>query len=242
MGRLAALATTVLAHSTWTAATLITTVAGLTEAVLPLTTRLSALIMNRHFLGSPNGLPLESFDVEASSTVFNPWQGRLLPWREKWSARIVQDELFLLATRTLSSAGWTDETLRAALGQEWRGVCGHVRTTLALPYHSVNALRRPSSRLAGFFAPCRDLVESCSQCLTDYATTVERRREDPEQTTESWFITVTSYYQLGSGRSPTDAKWEAFGRRMTVVSYEMERDMVAYHRGAVKVVWDSYKP
>jgi hypothetical protein len=55
-------------------------------------------------------------------------------------------------------------------------------------------------------------------------------------------MTVTSYYQLGSGRSPTDAKWEAFGRRMTGFSYEMERDMVAYPRGAVKAVWDSYKP
>ncbi|KAK4032270.1 hypothetical protein C8A01DRAFT_50912 [Parachaetomium inaequale] len=200
------------------------------------------LVMNRHFLGSPNGLPLESFDVEASSTVFNPWQGRLLPWRERWSARILQDELFLSATSTLSSAGWADETFRAALDHEWRQVCGHVRTSSALPYHTVTALRHPSREYAGFFAPCRDFVEACGQCLTDYATTVERRRGDAKQPTESWFITVTSYYQLGSGRSPTDAKWEAFGHRTTVSSYFTKRDFVAHPPGAVKAVWDSYKP
>jgi hypothetical protein len=159
------------------------------------------LVMNRHFLGPPNGLPLESFDVEASSTVFNPWQGRLLPWRERWSARIVQDELFLSATRTLSSVGWADGTLRAALDQEWRKVCGHVRMSSALPCHTVTALRRPSRVFARFFAPCRnrflapcrDFVEACGQCLTDYAVTIERRREDAEQTAEFWSITLTSY-------------------------------------------------
>jgi hypothetical protein len=171
--------------------------------------------MNRHFLGPPNGLPLESFDVKGRSPCFNPWKGRPLRWREEWSARILQDELFLSAKRTLSSVGWTDERLRESLDQEWCQICGHVRTSLAMPSHTVNALRRPSPESAGFFAPCRDLVESCRQCLTDYTTTVERRRDDTGQTTESWFITVTSYYQLGSGRSPTDAKWEAFGPRMT---------------------------
>jgi hypothetical protein len=180
--------------------------------------------------------------MEATSPGFNSWKGRPLPWREEWSARILQDELFLSATRTLSSVGWTDKTLRAALDQEWCQVCGHVRTSLALPSHTVSALRRPSPALGGFFAPCRGIVGSCRQCLTDYTTTVERRREDAEQTTQSWFITVTSYYQLGSGRSPTDAKWEAFRARITVFAYKMKRDMVAHAPGAVKAVWDSYKP
>ncbi|KAK4151286.1 hypothetical protein C8A00DRAFT_45484 [Chaetomidium leptoderma] len=209
------------------------------------------LAMNRHFLGPPNGLPLENFNVEASSietssSTLNPWQGKWPPWQEKWSARILQDELFLSATRTLSGAGWTDETLRAALDHEWREICGHVRTS-GPAFCSVNALRRPSPTSAGFFTPCRDLVESCQQCLMDYATTVEQRLEGTnegcreDQLTASWLITITSYYRLGSGRSPSDTKWEGFGKRMTASAYLMRRDLVAYPLGAVKAVWESQR-
>ncbi len=210
------------------------------------------LAMNRHFLGPPNGLPLEHFDVEASSTTLTPWQGKWLPWQEKWSARILQDELFLSATRTLSGAGWTDGSLRAALDHEWRQICGHVRTSGPAFCCSVQALRRPSPASAGFecFAPCRDLVESCDRCLTDYTTTVERRLDDVKegrgeeargQPTASWFITITSYQRLGSGRSPMDPKWEAFGKLMTAPAYFMKRDMLAYPPGAVKAVWQSHE-
>ncbi|KAH6853250.1 hypothetical protein B0I37DRAFT_358855 [Chaetomium sp. MPI-CAGE-AT-0009] len=198
--------------------------------------------MNRHFLGPPNGLPLESFTVKASETVWTIRQRSLLPWREGWSARILQDELFLSATRTLSGAGWTDETLHAALDNEGREVCGHVRMASHIPVPSVKALRRTSRVFPGYFLPCRDVFESCSQCLTDYTTTIERRGADAEQTSGYWFITITSYHQLGSGRSAADAKFEGFGRLMTVAAYRMRRDMVAHPPGAVRRVWDSYKP
>lgn len=198
------------------------------------------LAMNRHFLGLPNGLPLENFNVKASSVetrpnaLWHPWQGkplpRPLPWQEKWSARILKDELFLSATRTLNGAGWTDSTLRAALDSEWREICGHVRTS-GPAFCSITALSRPSS--PGVFTPCRGLAGSCRKCLMDYVTTVERRGEEP---TASCFITITSYYQLGSGRSPWDAKWEGFGKRMAASAFLMRRDLVAHPLGAVKAM------
>lgn len=198
------------------------------------------LAMNRHFFGPPNGLPLENFEVEAIST------SSLLPWQETWSARILQDELFLSATRTLSSAGWDDEAFRAALDSDWREICGHLRvsTQVTQPYY-IKALRRPSPTSANIFTPCRNVVDSCRQCLADYATTVERKREDAnkacggeKQPTEYWMITLTSYYRLGSGRSHQDPKWTEFGRWGTACTIGLRRDMAAYPRGAVKAVWD----
>lgn len=100
----------------------------------------------------------------------------------------------------------------------------------------------PLLNFFGFFAPCRDVVESCCRCLTEHATTIERRREGGERRTKSWFITIISYQQVGSGRSATDPKWKAFGQRMSVSAYKMERDMVVHPPAAVKVVWDSCKP
>ncbi|KAK3299858.1 uncharacterized protein B0H64DRAFT_379298 [Chaetomium fimeti] len=200
------------------------------------------LVMNRHFLGPPNGLPLGSFTVEASSMFFNPWQGKLVPWREGWSARIVQGQFFLSATRTLSSAGWADNTLREALAHEERELCGHVKISSRPCVHSVKALSCTYRAYPRSFVPCRDVVESCYRCLTDYATTIEHVGTDTEQTTRYWFITITSYHQLGSGRSATDANFDAFGHLMSLDSYRMRRDMVTHPPGAVKRSWESYKP
>ncbi len=195
------------------------------------------LAMNRHFLGPPNGLPLENFEVEAVSA-----SGSLLPWREKWSARIRQDELFLSATRTLSSAGWEDEAFRAALDSEWRQVCGHRRvSTQATQPYCIGALRRPSPTTATIFTPCRDIVESCRRCLADYTTTVEWKWLGKTQPTAYWLITITSYYRLGDGRSHRDPKWEGFGKWETAFACWMERDMAAYPVGAVKAAWDSHE-
>ncbi|KAK4124505.1 hypothetical protein N657DRAFT_571353, partial [Parathielavia appendiculata] len=111
------------------------------------------LAMDRHFLGPPNGLSLENFNIEAIST-----SGSVLPWQEKWSARMIKDELGSDTTRTLSGAGWADKAPGDALDKTPRQICGHIRT--ARPdFSSVNALRRPSSTSAAFFTPCRGLVD-----------------------------------------------------------------------------------
>ena len=77
---------------------------------------------------------------------------------------------------------------------------------------------------------------------------VEQRLEDVkegcvgEQPTAYWFISITSYQRLGSGRSPMDTKWEAFGNVMTASAWRMQRDMSAYPPGAVKAMWESHEP
>jgi hypothetical protein len=199
------------------------------------------LAMNRHFLGAPNGLPLRYFDVQGIS-LLGP-----LRWYEKWTARILQGELFLSARRTMCGSAWTDEALRAALDHEGSryDICGHV--SMSGPWsasnvtalHCAGASASVTARTPVFLVPCRDLVEACGRCLTDYTTTVERRvKSDKEQTAEYWFITITSYHRLGSGRSPWDAKWQAFGGRPSISTIRLRRDMETHPPGAVKAAWD----
>jgi len=198
------------------------------------------LAMNRHFWGPPNGLPLEAFNIETKPYSSVPV---VLPWKETWSARILQDELFLCATRTLSGRGWADQQLRTAMDGEWRQICCHIATSRR-GLCSIDILPRPSPARGEFFVPCRELVDSCRGCLTDYAVTVEPRLEAAhdqnwgEQPTAYWFIAITSYYRLGSGRSHLDPKWDAFGGG----GWQAKRDMVAYPRGAIRAVWESEDP
>ncbi len=212
------------------------------------------LVMNRHFLGPPNGLPINVLDAKLDRTIGGlrcRRPGDPLPWKEKWSARIVDDELFLSATRTLSGAGLSDGLLRGIFDNELHQVCGHITISgrpraILGPFHASALLLPPK----GTFTPCRGLVESCPWCLTDCVTTVERRLEDWGEAEGMgqeapprliWFITVTSYHRLGSGRCPTDLKWQAFGRTRKWDVLKMQRNLWAYPPGSVRAMWESHE-
>ena len=192
------------------------------------------LVMNRHFLGPPNGLPLDIFQLE--NTSFG-----CIRWKEQWSARILEDELFLSATRTLHwSYVGADEALRNALDRNTYAICGHVEMS-EFARLSIKALH-PTT---GLVVPCRDVVESCNKCLTDYDTTVERRWVKDgwrKETRACWYITVTSYHRLGGGRSPSDAKWHAFAARGFRDLYTISRNMARYPRGSVREMWKNGAP
>ncbi|KAK4219684.1 hypothetical protein QBC37DRAFT_436460 [Rhypophila decipiens] len=206
------------------------------------------LAMNRHFYGAPNGISLDMFQLKTTLVA---------PWREQWSARIIGDELFLSATRTLP---WTDQQPRYAVVDSNFGICGHVRTvnSLILQY-TVDTLHPTPTTPTNLFVPCHEVFESCHKCLTDYDTVVEQRQaetsdpdtRDPDTndqtrgnkcTRVSWSITVTSYHRLGAGRSPSDPKWHAFATRGYATIgfseyHRIQRDMVRYPPGSVRQAW-----
>ncbi|KAL2169018.1 hypothetical protein VTG60DRAFT_6517 [Thermothelomyces hinnuleus] len=191
------------------------------------------LVMNRHFLGPPNGLPLDKFEVKNTSYC-------RLRWREKWSARILKDELFLSGTRTLSWIHGTDQELRDKLDNCLYSICSHVYTD-KFARLTVSALHTDSPS-AGLIVPCRDAIGSCNQCLTDFDATVERRSIEikdgkRKRVTGYWFITITSFHQLGSGRSPFDHKWQAFAGHRLWAFWRPSRDMTRYPQGAVREAW-----
>ncbi|KAK3379880.1 hypothetical protein B0T24DRAFT_613323 [Lasiosphaeria ovina] len=155
-----------------------------------------------------------------------------LRWTENWSARILEDKLFLSATRTVNGTG---QELRDAIDKGRYSICGHVDMAMVSALH-------PSTLSTGLFVPCRDAIESCNRCLTDYTTTAEQRFINIKDgklnlTRACWLITVTSYHRLGSGRSPLDVKWHALATRGIRDLRTTPRDMIRYPQGTVREVW-----
>jgi hypothetical protein len=111
------------------------------------------------------------------------------------------------------------------------------------PSRTIHSFRRKNSAscLPGREAlrECRDVLGSCIFCATDYVTTLEKRNvgEARERTPEEWVLTVTAYHDLGSFRSPSDPKWEAF--RQTVFNHTRpERETLGSLPGEVKMRWE----
>lgn len=151
--------------------------------------------MNRHLYGAPKGLPLGNLDQESSgaSTWTFSTIGALM-WLQRLSARIVGDELFLRVTHTIEG---TDTSLRQAMDESglYR-VCMHVKPGRVRRDEYSNGLRRvlplaaqlelggergnqqeDGENKAGTkssFRTCREELGSCTICLTDYITTIER--------------------------------------------------------------------
>lgn len=165
-------------------------------------------------------------------------------FRERWSARILQDEFFLSVTRTFDRHEMTDQQLPHAIDTDYHGICIHVDTAKRAS-HPIRGLHPGSSSSTGssYLTPCREVVESCSQCLTDYETTVERGwvevkdREKKKVRRAFWSTTIASYHRLGAGRSPFDEKWHAFSLKRLVDIIHVKRDMVRYPPGSVRQVW-----
>ncbi|UKZ77964.1 hypothetical protein TrVFT333_005698 [Trichoderma virens FT-333] len=131
------------------------------------------LIMNRHFYGSPKGLPLES--IPHSAVAANE-DGRP-PWQQMISARIVGNELFLCITHSLTGRA---ATLRNVIDKGQSGICQHLAWGR---FRRMPELMKPegdgSNELSPFQA-CHEVPGYCTMCLTDYVITVERT-EDHER-------------------------------------------------------------
>ncbi|KAI5864103.1 hypothetical protein GGS23DRAFT_562968 [Durotheca rogersii] len=201
--------------------------------------RHARLVMNQHFYGPQGGLPSSVFDVEYRAGCSDPWT-------QKWSAMVVDDELFLSATHTLAFTGH-DLEFRTYLNQHTHQICVHVGTNKVIAnHHWMDVLQRMATytpRKAKCFSrktrwpnsyiinitngdECAPTVAmeppnqrlkcswyipgSCGFCATDYTTTLERFNPENWHSQEQWRLTIVTYHQLGSCRSPSDPVWKAF--------------------------------
>ncbi len=190
------------------------------------------LATTRHLLGPPHGLPLESFNLNLTAT--GP-----LRWKESWSARIIEDNLFLRCDRTASGLGFSDDALRSALNHTNPAyqLCAHM-TTSSWALTGLHALTRGSVRPGEIFTPCSYSIESCGHCLSDFVTTVEHRVRTKRFGGEEryWFFNVVSYHRLGRCREPSDEMWKAVVTRRES-TYLTWRDMWAHPRASVQQWW-----
>ncbi|EHK42022.1 hypothetical protein TRIATDRAFT_31330 [Trichoderma atroviride IMI 206040] len=219
------------------------------------------LVMNRHLHGSPKGLPLKSLQ---HPTLVASWGDGPL-WLETPSPRIIGDELFLCITHTLAGEA---ATLRDAIDEGRHGICMHVATD---PVDLWNTHRRDVYRMPELFEPegskaqrpppfeeCRDVPGSCTVCLTDYITTIERAKVREitqcqtckssvnqvsiEPPLDGWSITITAYHQLGRCRDPEDWKWVSFLESpldRILSKSPAKRDMAVYPPGVIRRKWQT---
>lgn len=202
------------------------------------------LVINRHLHKPPAGLPLSIFRLDNPSS---PTSTRTpLRWHQSWSARIIDNELFLRCTRTLCSPGAgrviTARAARDAIDDGDYRICKHVAAQWRHTPFVVEALQRPSDEVDeevcggddGLFTPCSEMPESCERCLTDIVTTVECGGDDEE---EECRITLTSWHRLGGGRSPGDERWRMFESGGDELGGGVVRDARRYANGEVRRVW-----
>lgn len=120
---------------------------------------------------------------------------------------MVDDRLLVSAVCTISHRRGDAEKLREFVNRKQYLICQHVCTNVGcypgeqyrLPEIDANA----SSREDGYFAPCARNFRSCPICMMDCRVDVLW-----QGTEKGWNIEITSYYQLGSCRSPFDWNWE----------------------------------
>ncbi|KAK3945361.1 hypothetical protein QBC46DRAFT_433737 [Diplogelasinospora grovesii] len=167
------------------------------------------LVMSRHLFGAPNGLPLESLNKFVIARYQAPYKFHNVEepphrprWAQNWSARIINDELFLKVDHSyVCYEERGPEAMRAAMG-DWRyRICAHVVAgssdwCMHPEWAKVNRMKREEEipeMMRGapsvtderdgdgigkraknaHFTPCRDVSRSCPWCLTDYTTNIE---------------------------------------------------------------------
>lgn len=212
--------------------------------------------MNRHLWGAPSGLPLsnlQSYILDFRGDANAPH------WTQNWSAKIVEDELFLSAVH--KSVFYDDSIAVFREHGNSQYICPHIRTISRDGwYEEIPELKSLDPDQPGApFIP-RRILRSCSQCLTDIEITIARvqvcncsgnvygkvgrvimhcwgecgQRDTPHAA--GWQVTIAAYHQVGSCRSPKDWKWRMLARPSG--EYSLPRDMAIYPSGAVVQKWE----
>lgn len=163
------------------------------------------LVMHHHRSGGTKGIPLKNLNqtVRVATPSSEQYRYRGV-WQQDWSARIINNELFLSARHTLEASNKTQLIL--ALESDPYTICRHI---------SIYAAWEDSRP-----APLEDTIEecweepySCNRCLTDYILTVERPRESAKCSRRKiWRVSITTYHCIGDGMSNWDWKWQAYIR------------------------------
>ena len=198
------------------------------------------LALNRHLYGAPRGLPLHNLTAEAV-------QGMVVPnWKQSWTAKVIDDELFLRATHTVNNLGMSDGALRSLVDLHCAYfICCHTDSSYDVP-----ALKMP--RLSSceatrpLFAECREVLDACPLCLTDYCTTIERTRAPRnavpgtrawcQPASMVWIITIVAYHRFGTCRSPSDWMWQSLVGA-TQPTLDDERQNKRYPAGSIRDKW-----
>lgn len=168
-------------------------------------------IMNRHLLGRKHGLSLSA--LHFTDTRRSQCGGSRSSMA--WKARVIDDELVLRCATKIWNKRQDARALRRWVDEKWHSVCAHLQADKCdsedrervwsgrgwSTITQVDELRKDTSSPT-LFVPCSKSAKSCPRCMTDYCIDIE----ETERT--GWTIKITTYYNLGSLRTPQDWQWE----------------------------------
>ncbi|KAJ2987783.1 hypothetical protein NUW58_g4320 [Xylaria curta] len=176
--------------------------------------------MNRHLFGAPSGLPLDNLHIRFVEFKVNDAR----PWTQNWSAKIVDNELFLQAIHVFydpNSVG-----LGTAIGLQNHYICQHVITEIPAGFdlYMLDEIPELKDHRPHPLIPCRDVLRHCSRCLTDFQITIERAQDCesplgtvPTTPQRGWVDNgnqVHRYCEVGPHQTPHTA-----GLQITIVAY-----------------------
>lgn len=204
--------------------------------LLPIIGRLqyyyARLLMNRHLYGPRHGPPLRSLEYGNRSLR---WPGGIVEVTSR-CARIVDNQLLLLQTISLSHTKGDTALIRQHFNSLQRRVCAHMTTAPGNPDYGpigVPELAEPK-RASSRFSPCSHGLGSCSICLTDYSVDITWRGDR-----RGYSITVRIYSQVGECRSASAWEWRTMASSWVPRDELLRIDQSAgYELGCLRDRWN----
>lgn len=208
------------------------------------------LATNRHLYGGSSGLSLSALNLPKH---VEQWGFKLEGWAVEWTARIIDQELFLCGTHTFTDGPGSDgKMMKEAVAQRPHELCRHLATRAQAPLHPL----QQESICSGltyiepaveYQVPHRKAAGSCRVCLTDFGVEVRWTKHPRYRFAcpcripvkhRKLDIVIYTYHNLGRGRSPYDTDWLSFTGTDLVPLRDLERHGV----GAVRDRWISATP
>lgn len=180
------------------------------------------LVMMRHRLSAPHGIPLENLKAEIKKIC-----DKGIKVTEEWSARIIDDELYLSVTHVITHESESlSKDLPQLLREQPHRICKHI-TTLDNHYEYIIKGRDPP-RLN---FKTHDGKRVCHHCLTEFYPEISHTPSF------GWQIKIQAFHQLGRCQDPGEDRWRSF-----VIPYRINYNNYAEflkNEYRVKEMWDA---
>lgn len=150
--------------------------------------------VNGHLFGADHGIKPDKLGLQRRYTMYE--SGPQVSYLHTREATIVDGELIVAVSREYESKDGSHGFMRALAWILQEKPCNHVFVILAgalSPHGLANSYSVPGS---------------CDKCLTDWEATAHHQNDAGDgKDSMGCRLTLVSFHQLGSCRSPTDWKW-----------------------------------
>lgn len=180
------------------------------------------LVMMRHRLGRPHGIPLDNLKAEIKKLYDNGV--RVV---EHWTPKIIDDELYLSVTHHISHEfEVSSKNLPQLLRAHPHRICKHITT---VDTHYEMAIKERDPPFLGYKNSVGKQV--CANCLTEFYTHISHAPS------LGWQIEIHAFHQLGQCQDPGEDKWRSF-----VIPYRVNYNNHAEfskNRYKLKEMWEA---